>query len=293
MTESSFVRRLLLLAIPLACATPGCRERLPETPKLAQARALNQAGGPQSARVRRVGASADVLKKALKGGKLVFKDDFERESFGPNWKAELPEWKLQDGEVVNHFAENKGLWLLEKLPDGDVRIEYDARSDPYEKREKSGAVREEFPGDLKCEAFNRLPEHQTGYVFIFGGWQNRINRIARLEEHGNGEGAEVVDGPPFPVEKSKKYRMKVLRVGSTVAFYADDTLLGQFTDGDFIEGRHFGFNNWQAHVTFDNVAVYALEPAPAPAPATAPKKANEPTGAPTGAPVTGPNILTN
>ena len=255
-----------LRALILLSALVACRERLPETPRLAQARDLLAAGPAAGAGPMRVGAAPEALAAKLKGGRLVFKDDFERTDLGSKWKAASPEWKLQDGEIVNTFAENKGLWLLEKLPPGDVRIEFDVRSDPFQKKVQDGSLREEFPGDLKCEAFNTEPDHQKGYIFIFGGWQNRVNRIARLEEHGNGEGAQVVDGPPHAVEAGHTYHMKLLRIDNTLAYYADDESLVHFTDPRLIRGSYFGFNNWHSHLTFDNVAVYALDGGPKKAP---------------------------
>ena len=278
------VSRIFILVLLVT----GCRERLPETPRLIEARKLNSATTAPESHVRRAGAGTDALKKALTGGKLVFSDAFNRRELGVKWRAGDPHWSVVGNEVVNPFAENKGLWLLGPLPVGDVRIEFDARSDPYPVKGPSGDTHEEFPGDLKCEAFNKTTAHQQGYIFIFGGWQNHVNRIARLEEHGSGEGAQVTDGPPNPVKPAKTYRMKIVRVGSTIAFYADDVQLASFTDGEFIEGRHFGFNNWRAHVTFDNVAVYALDSAkPTAAKGAAPVKARG------SAPAKSPNILPN
>jgi hypothetical protein len=248
----------------------GCAERYPDTPKLQEARALEAAGTQRATggRTRTAGPPAE-LARALKGGRKVFEDQFDRVDFGPNWKIETPDWRIEAGEVHNRQADNAGAWLLEKLPDGDVRIEYDARSMPFV-QEVKGKKQETFPGDMKCEAWNTEPTHQRGYVFIFGGWNNRVNRIARIEEHGNGPGAWVQDGPPRPVEAGHVYRMKIIRVGKTVAFYADDQYLGHATDADFIEGRYFGFNNWRSHLIFDNLAVYLLSGAPEAAPKTPP-----------------------
>ena len=187
----------------------------------------------------------------------MFTDDFERTALGDRWTAESPQWRLVDGTIINHHADNAGFWLKERLPTGDVRIEFDVRSDPFNKKVK-GKTTEVFPGDLKCEAFNQEPSHQTGYVLIFGGWNNQVNRIARLEEHGDGEGARIEDGAGYPVQPGQTYRMKVIRVGNTIAWYANDTHLVHMTDDDFINGRYFGFNNWRSRLTFDNVEVYKL-----------------------------------
>jgi len=261
--------------LALALCAAGCAERYPDTPKLVEARALEASGAERTTAGRTCTAGPPaVLAKALKGGRKVFEDQFDRVDFGPNWKIETPDWRIEAGEVHNRKADNAGAWLLEKLPNGDARIEYDARSMPFV-QEIKGKKQDTFPGDMKCESWNTEPTHQRGYAFIFGGWNNRVNRIARIEEHGNGPGAWVQDGPPRPVESGHVYRMKIIRVGKTVAFYADDQYLGHATDADFIEGRYFGFNNWRSHLVFDNLAVYSLAETPEAAP-KAPQAHQEP-----------------
>jgi hypothetical protein len=235
----------------------GCRERYHDTPKLVAAKSVAKGGGGSAVKTS---GPPQKLGAALKGGTLVFEDDFERAEFGDRWTVETPNWKIKSGEVTNHHADNKGMWLLEKLPKGDLRVEFSARSDTFMKKGRDGSKKETFPGDLKCEAFNMSPEHQTGYVFIFGGWNNRVNRIARLEEHGDGAGARVTDGPLRPVKPGHTYRMAVVRVGNTIGWYADGDYLAHLDDPQFIEGQHFGFNNWRSRLTFDNVKVFQLTP---------------------------------
>ncbi len=245
----------LLLAATLIWCILGCRERYPDTTALERARTHRTAA--TSGRGVIESGPPEAITARLTGGTLFFSDDFERDMLGPEWNASASTWKLVDGTIVNHHADNAGFWLLKELPEGDIRIEFDVRSDSYSTR-KNGKTAEVFPGDLKCEAFNTKPKHQTGYVFIYGGWNNQINRIARLEEHGDGEGARVEDGVSQKVVAGQTYRMKVIRVGNTVAWYADTTYLAHMTDEDFISGRYFGFNNWRSHLTFDNVEVFAL-----------------------------------
>ena len=252
----------IIAVLSCGLAVLACRERYPETPRLAEARD-RMAKAPAQGGMTRVSEAPAEFAERLKGGELVFSDDFEREVPGDKWKVETEHWKLVGGQVTNKQADNAGFWLLEPLPDGDLRIEFDVRSDSYTVREQ-GETKEVFPGDLKCEAFNESPEHQTGYVFIFGGWSNTVNRIARLEEHGAGPGARVADGPTHPVKAGHTYRMKVVRLGGTIAWYADDKYLVHMADPEPIAGKHFGFNNWRSHLTFDNVAVYALAAEPAP-----------------------------
>ncbi len=264
---------LLLVGAALACA-----ERYADTPKLVEARTrAGKAAEDGPGRVQTSGPPKE-LTQGLQGGTLVHKEDFEREALGAGWKAESEGWRIEAGELVNKGADNAGAWWLEKLPEGDVRIEFDARSMPFTTWVR-GEKKESFPGDLKCEAFAVEPTHQKGYVFIFGGWSNTRNRIARLEEHGEGEGAWVVDGPSKPVEAGHTYRMKVVRAGSSVGLFADGQYLVHATDTQFIEGRYFGLNNWRSELHFDNVAIYSLAKAPTPPkaePAAAPLAPKEP-----------------
>lgn len=271
--------RQLASVIVAVGALSGCRERYLSTPKLEQA--IAQEGAPAASaasKPKSTGVPAE-LAAALTGGEQVFTDDFSRTHPGAAWKLDTPEWRIEEGELTNRGADNAGAWLLTKLPEGDTRIEFDVRSMPYTKRDENGEKQEVFPGDIKCEAFNTAPSHQTGYIFIFGGWNNRVNRIARLEEHGNGPGAQVTDGPTRPVEAGHTYRIKVVRVGGTVGLYADDQYLVHYTDDEPITGRHFGFNNWRSELHFDNVAVYALAGAAKPSPTPPPTKG--PTAPPT------------
>ena len=249
--------RLRLLLCTMLALCLSCQERYPDTPQLEKGRQI-MSGAAAAGTVRRIMEPPPELADHLRGGTSVFSDDFERESFGEKWRTSSATWVLSDGEVRNQNARNEGLWLLEAIPDGDVRIEFDVRSDPYTQRSAAGNSEEVFHGDLKCEAFNETPEHQTGYILIFGGWSNSSNRIARLEEHGDGPGARVTEGPQRRVEASHTYRMKVLRVGNTLAWYADDQYLAHMTDAELITGRYFGFNNWESRLTFDNVALYRL-----------------------------------
>ena len=241
----------------------GCREQLPETPGLELAR-QERTAGPSKPAPRRLPET--TLRAKLTGGTPVFQDNFERSQFGPKWRLESRGWRITEGGVTNTSARNKGVWLLEKLPQGDLRIEFSVTSTAFEKTQKDGQKKRVFPGDIKCEAFNKEPTHQTGYIFIFGGWNNTVNRIARLEEHGTGPGAHVADGKRLAVKADHAYRMKIVRIGNTMAWFADDQLLVQMTDGELIRGAHFGFNNWEAHLRFDDLAVYSLPDKSKPAP---------------------------
>jgi hypothetical protein len=100
-----------------------------------------------------------------------FHDEFERASLGEGYWSNGGHWRIASGQVYSPGVGNNPLWLLLRLP-GEVRIEFDARSDGPD-------------GDVKWEAFGDGRNHATGYVFIFGGWHNRETKIAKLDEHAS------------------------------------------------------------------------------------------------------------
>lgn len=178
--------------------------------------------------------------------RLVFSDDFERETFGENWLTASDMWTIEAGEVVVANARNEGLWLQFPLPN-DVRVSFDAR-----------ALSEE--GDLKFEVFTDGRTHQSGYVGIFGGWDNRLNIIARLDEHGDDR---LVGAEGHQVEVDRTYRFEIERTGSDVVWRVDGEHFITFEDAEPLVGvghQFFGFNDWESPVRFDNVEVWDLSP---------------------------------
>ncbi len=177
---------------------------------------------------------------------LVFSDDFERSEFGDSWETASDTWRLEEGWVVGGGARNDGLWLTAALPD-QVRLSFDAQ-----------ALSEE--GDLKFEIFTDGSTHQTGYVGIFGGWDNRLNIIARLDEHGDDR---LVGAEGQHVEVGKTYRFQIERTDNRVRWSIDGQDFITFDDAEPLRGaghEHFGFNDWESPVRFDNIEVWDLAP---------------------------------
>ncbi len=188
-------------------------------------------------------------------GKLVYSDDFERTALGseylqgqpdPGWSAGT--WKIEGGKLEADNIHNAALWLRRPLPE-KVKIEFDARA-----RSETG--------DVKCEVFGDGKTHQSGYIIIFGGWHNSTNCIARQDEHQN-ERKEDKRCPrrgnrSMCVEPDVDYKWTIVRTDHVVRWYLDDTLYLTYADNDPVLGRHFGFNNWEAPVSFDNLKIYDL-----------------------------------
>jgi hypothetical protein len=183
----------------------------------------------------------------LVGGTLVFSDDFERTDLGANWQTKHAGWTLKGGALNDTNAKNAGAWLAQPLPER-VRVEFTARSEPLEGEKP-------FPGDLKCEIFATQPEHQAGYVLVNGGWSNRLDVIARLDEHGK----DRLTRDSTRVEPSVAYRWAIVRVDDTVHWFRDGKLVLSFIDAAPVPGRYFGFNNWASNAFYDDLAIYALD----------------------------------
>jgi len=198
----------------------------------------------------------------LKGGRLVFQDRFDSPTLGPQWKVGRVEgpaskgggprneadrrghWKVVDGALTSPGERNQPLWLQAPLPDA-VRIEFTARSD-------SDA------GDIKFECFGDGALHESGYIFIMGGWNNALSVIARRDEHEKHRQRRDAS-----VQQGRTYRMAVTRRGSTVRWFVDGEPYLRYRDAKPLVGprhRHFAFNNWRSGLRFDDLAVYDLGP---------------------------------
>lgn len=179
-----------------------------------------------------------------------FSDDFERAELGKHYKRTGGNWRIENGELHVQGAKNHPLWLLRTLP-RDVRVELDARS-----MSESGDIKLEIFGDGASRA-TADTYTATGYVVIFGGWNNSKNVLARMDEHG----PDRVVGKARRVEPGRDYRFRIERIGGTLTVWVDGDVLLQIDDPEPLQGRghdHFGFNNWQSDLWFDNLKVTPL-----------------------------------
>jgi hypothetical protein len=183
-------------------------------------------------------------------------------SLGPDW-APTPgsPWQIENGRLCAQGARNKGIWLNRVLP-VNARIEFDATSYGSE-----GDIKAELWGDGRSAATGISYTNATSYIAIFGGWKNSMHVLARINEHGTDRQELRVDPTSDdtrqkPVAVGQTYHFRVERSdGKKVRWFMDGAEFLSFDDPDPLVGAghdHFGFNNWQVKVCYDNVRIAPL-----------------------------------
>ncbi len=121
-----------------------------------------------------------------------------------------------------------------------------------------GDIKVELFGDGVSHAIPSVPRYtSTGYVVIFGGWQNSRNVIARMDEHA----PDRVEGPRKRVVQGRSYHFEIVREGGLLTVSIDGEELMRMDDPAPLRGRghdHFAFNNWNSDVLFDNLEISPL-----------------------------------
>jgi hypothetical protein len=238
---------------------------------------------PSPAANRELPPSSDVMK-------TPFEDDFSRPGSPPLVAAGVPEsgagslvdggafagaepnaadwfvtqpgiWHIEGGKLCGEHAKNHGIWLKRVLP-LNARIEFDAVA-----QSTDGDLKAEYWGDGRSYATALSYTNATSYLTIFGGWHNKFHVLARLNEHG-ADRKEITTDPNSddirekPVNAGQIYHFKVERTdGKTVKWYINGDEMLTFPDGAPLSGLghdHFGFNDWDVKVCFDNVKVFPL-----------------------------------
>jgi hypothetical protein len=235
--------------------------------------------GPAVAKTANPRASAPSASSSVSAEVLraPFEDEFERSGsmavasndsgglsgdLGPNWVATVPGvWHIESGRLCGEHARNHGVWLKHGIP-VNARIEFDAIG-----QSTDGDLKAEYWGDGRSFATALSYTNATSYLTIFGGWHNKFHVLARLNEHGADRKEISVDPNSDdprekPVNAGQVYRFKVERTdGHTVRWWVDGNEMLTFADTMPLTGPghdHFGFNDWDVKVCFDNVRVVPL-----------------------------------
>jgi hypothetical protein len=178
------------------------------------------------------------------------------------WIATAPGiWHIESGRLCGEHARNHGIWLKHAIPT-NARIEFDAVS-----QSPDGDLKAEYWGDGRSYATALSYTNATSYLTIFGGWHNKFHVLARINEHGADRKEITVDPNSDdprekPVNAGQVYRVKVERSdGHTVRWWVDGNEMLTYPDTAPLSGAghdHFGFNDWDVKVCFDNVHVVPL-----------------------------------
>ncbi|HWA76876.1 MAG TPA: hypothetical protein VG937_31295 [Polyangiaceae bacterium] len=238
-----------------AASTPA---RLPAA---LRTEAPSGASGGSSARgaspaVKAAAPSADPILKA------PFHDDFARTSLGPAYRATSNAFRIENERLCVRGARNHPLWLAQRLP-RNARIEFDAVSSS-----EDGDIKVEAWGDGRSSATTVSYTNATSYLFILGGWKNSLHVLARLDEHAQNRAElrldpDADDPRTAPVEPGRPYHFMIeRRDGRTVRFSVDEVEILTLTDPSPLEGpghEHFGFNDWETQVCFDNLDILPLD----------------------------------
>ncbi len=217
-------------------------------------------GGEAGPILGRPEAAAQAAQTVLQeGGAIEIGSDWAQTPPKPGMP---PAWRIENGRLCGQNAYNHGIWLNRVLPP-NARIDFDAVSDS-----PTGDLKAEVWGDGQSAATGQSYNNATSYLTIFGGWKNTLHVLARLDEHADNRRVIKVQGPAAddprerPVGRGQVYHFKIERLdGKTVRWFIDANEMLVWTDEQPLVGfghDHFGFNDWEVKVCFDNVKVTPL-----------------------------------
>lgn len=183
-------------------------------------------------------------------GEVIFRDDFETGELGPHWKPTGEGASVEGGLLQVTGLRNHPLWLDLPLPDA-ARIEFDAWATTEE-----ADIKVEVWGDGKSFA-QQINYRASGYVIIFGGWNNTLNAIVHKDEHGRDRA--TAEEPK--VEADRRYHFVITRTDGEILWEVDGKMVVTYEDQQPLRGPgndRFAFSGWEATTQFDNLVIEAL-----------------------------------
>ncbi len=182
-----------------------------------------------------------------------FSDNFDRAELGGDWLDTSHAAHLKDGKLTVANAYNHPVWLRRRLPH-DVQIDFDAVS-----RSPAGDLKVELFGDGESFDPDKGRYDPTGYMIVYGGWQNSKSIISRLGEHDEAVKASFdrVGNDPI-VLPGQTYHFTIVRKGGTIDWKLNGRPYLSWTDPDPLYGsghEFFAINDWEANVSFDNLTI--------------------------------------
>jgi hypothetical protein len=243
-------------SLPQRLRPPGERSGEPDPERRAKRVAdAGQLAEPQTA------PSKPTAAPPLAKIRETFSDAFERAELGPSWSTTATAWRIEGGRLCVSGARNHPVWLRARIPT-NARIEFEASSSSPQ-----GDIKAEFWGDGKSSATSVSYTNASSYLTIFGGWRNEFHVLARIDEHAKDRPEIKVDPASSdlrarPVRPHQTYHFKVERTdGKTVRWFVDDIEILSLADPTPLKGpghEHFGFNNWEVPLCFDNLKITPL-----------------------------------
>ena len=179
-----------------------------------------------------------------------------------DWEATGDAWQIEGGRLCGKGAHNHGVWLRRKLP-VNARIEFDAVTDSPD-----GDLKAEIWGDGASAATGTTYNDATSYLTIFGGWKNTVPRARAPRTSTRPIGPRsrstrlATTSARDPSTSGQVYHFKIERTdGKTIVWSVGDIVMFRFADPEPLTGPghdHFGFNDWEVPVCFDNVSITPL-----------------------------------
>jgi hypothetical protein len=205
---------------------------------------------PEPSAQRPLPATPPEVVKAI--GPEGFRDNFDRAELGDDWFNSGGPYRIQNGQLTHSLAHNHPLWLNRALP-REVKIEFDCTG-----LSADGDVKVELFGDGRAaendEDVARDAQYTaTGYVFIFGGWKNRLSTIVKQAEHSWERDKSVPRRNDVRVEPGRSYHWTITRTMTPKGGHLDWQLDGkpfmEWDDPAPLEGPghdRFAFEGWEA-----------------------------------------------
>ena len=182
-----------------------------------------------------------------------YSDNFDRAELGAEWNDTGKSARIKNGQLNVVNAYNHPVWLRRKLP-SNVQIDFDAVS-----RSPAGDIKVELFGDGESFDPDKGRYDPTGYMVVFGGWNNNKSIISRLGEHD--EAVKIaydrVGSEPL-VLPGKIYHFTITRRGGAIEWKLNGAPYLSWTDPVPLGGsghEFFAINDWEADVSFDNLVI--------------------------------------
>jgi len=189
-----------------------------------------------------------------------YSESFDRAELGTDWKNTGGPYRITNGALVFNNAHNHPLWLQKRLPD-DWQIDLDVTGhspDGDLKVEVMGdGVRFESDEDVRKDAIYTA----SGYMFIFGGWRNRLSVIAKQNEHTWQFDPSVPRRTDVHVVPGQKYHWTLTKRAGHLEWWIDGQPFLTLDDPQPLQGAghdRFAFDGWESEAEFDNLKITPL-----------------------------------